>query len=147
MRVCVDTSILIDVLKDEFRPYQEKLYEAIAHREQLVSPVVVFGELLPQFKGDEKQAAEFLNDHRIAIEPLDIASVSSASKSWLKYLKRRERMVCPSCGHALLQRMYFLSDFYIGGFASAKCDAILTRDRGIYRKYFQTLEGYAGCLI
>jgi hypothetical protein len=40
-----------------------------------------------------------------------------------------------------------LSDFYIGGFASAKCDAILTRDRGIYRKYFQTLEGYAVCLI
>jgi len=40
----------------------------------------------------------------------------------------------------------FLSDFYIGGFASAKCDAILTRDRGIYRKYFPGLAGYSGCL-
>ena len=98
MRICVDTPILIDVLKDEFRPYQEKLYEALAHREQLLSPAVIFGELLPQFKGNEKQAAEFL------------------------------------------------SDFYIGGFASAKCDAILTRDRGIYKKYFPNLEGYAGCL-
>ena len=79
----MDTTILIDVLKDEFRPYQEKLYEALAHREQLVSPAVVFGELLPQFKGNEKQAAEFLSDHRIAIEPLDIASVSSASRGCL----------------------------------------------------------------
>jgi hypothetical protein len=109
--------------------------------------VVVFGEILPQFKGNEKQAAEFLSDHRIAVEPLDIASVSSASRSWLKYLSRREKMVCLNCGRALPQRMYFLSDFYIGGFASARCDAILTRDRGIYRKYFAALKGYAGCLM
>lgn len=98
MRICVDTTILIDVLKDEFRPFQDKLYEAIASNEQLVSPSVVFGELMPQFKGDEKQVADFL------------------------------------------------SDFYIGGFALAKCDAILTRDRGIYKKYFPTLVGYADCL-
>jgi hypothetical protein len=29
MRVCVDTSILIDVLKDEFREYQELFYTAL----------------------------------------------------------------------------------------------------------------------
>ncbi len=142
----MDTTILIDVLKDEFRPYQEKLYEALSQREQLVAPAVVFGELLPQFKGNEKEAGEFLSDHRIAIEPLDVASVSSASKGWLKYLSRREKIVCPNCGQALPQRMHFLSDFYIGGYASARCDAILTRDRGIYKKYFPDLEGYAGCL-
>ena len=49
MRICVDTTILIDVLKDEFRAFQEKLYEALAHHEQLVSPAVVFGERMPQF--------------------------------------------------------------------------------------------------
>jgi len=146
LRICVDTTILIDVLKDEFRPFQEKLYEALAHNEQLVSPTVVFGELMPQFKGDEKQVAEFLSDHKIAIEPLDTASVSCASRSWLKYLRRKKKIVCPNCGQSLLPRVHFLSDFYIGGFASAKCDAILTRDRGIYRKYFPDLAGYAGCL-
>jgi hypothetical protein len=61
LRICVDTTILIDVLKDEFRPFQEKLYQAIARNEQLVSPAVVFGELMPQFKGDEKQVADFMN--------------------------------------------------------------------------------------
>ena len=79
-----------------------------------------------------------MSDHKIAIEPLDTASVSSASRSWLKYLRRKEKIVCPNCGQSLLPRVHFLSDFYIGGFASAKCDAILTRDRGIYRKYFPT---------
>ncbi len=146
MRICVDTTILIDVLKDEFRPFQDKLYEAIASNEQLVSPSVVFGELMPQFKGDEKQVADFLSDHKIAVESLDIASVSSASESWLKYLRRKDKIICPNCGQPLPQRVHFLSDFYIGGFALAKCDAILTRDRGIYKKYFPTLVGYADCL-
>jgi hypothetical protein len=49
LRVCIDTTILLDVLKDEFRSFQEKLYEAIARNEQLVSPAVVFGELMPRF--------------------------------------------------------------------------------------------------
>ena len=146
MRVCIDTTILLDVLKDEFRSFQEKLYEAIAWNERLVSPSVVFGELMPQFKGNEKQVAEFLSDHRIAIEPLDTPSVSAAAKSWLKYLNRKEKIICPGCGRELLPRLHFLSDFYIGGFASATCDAILTRDRGIYKKYFPHLVGYLDCL-
>jgi hypothetical protein len=101
---------------------------------------------MPQFKGDAKQVAEFLSDHKIAVEPLDTASVSCAARSWLKYQPRKEKIVCPNCGQSLMPRVHFLSDFYIGGFASAKCDAIITRDRGIYRKYFPELAGYAGCL-
>jgi predicted nucleic acid-binding protein len=146
MRVCVDTTVLIDILKDEFRPFQEKLYEAMARKEQLVSPVVVYGELMPAFAGDEKKVAEFLSDHRIAVEALDLASVRAASKNWLRYLRRKEKIRCPGCGCSLPPRVHFLSDFYIGGFASATCDAILTRDRGIYKKYFPKLPGYADCL-
>ena len=146
MKICVDTTILIDVLKDEFRPFQDKLYEAIARNEQLVSPAVVFAELMPQFKGDDKQVTAFLSDHKIGVESLDIASVSSAARSWLKYLRRKDKVICPHCGQNLPSRLHFLSDFYIGGFASAKCDAILTRDRGIYKKYFPALVGYADCL-
>ena len=50
MRVCVDTTILIDILKDEFRDYQDKLYTALARGEGLVAPSVVYGELMPQFE-------------------------------------------------------------------------------------------------
>ena len=146
MRVCVDTTILLDILKDEFRIFQDKLYTALARRENLVAPSVVFAELMPQFKGNTKQLGEFLEEHKILIEPLDLDSVIAASESWMKYLKRKTKVKCPQCGHELNLKKHLLSDFYIGGFASAKCDAILTRDRGIYKKYFPQLVGYEDCL-
>ena len=146
MRVCVDTTILLDILKDEFRIFQDKLYTALARRENLVTPSVVFAELMAQFKGNTKQLGEFLEEHKIVTEPLDLDSVIAASKSWMKYLKRKTKVKCPQCGHKLNLKEHFLSDFYIGGFASAKCSAILTRDRGIYTKYFPQLDGYEDCL-
>ncbi|MEW6614889.1 MAG: PIN domain-containing protein [Thermodesulfobacteriota bacterium] len=79
MKICVDTTILIDILKDEFRSHQEKLYMALTRREDLVAPSVVFAELMPQFKGDTKLLYSFLREHNIRIEPLDVDSVINAS--------------------------------------------------------------------
>ncbi len=146
MKVCVDTTVLVDILKDEFKSFQDKLYTALARNETLVSPSVVYAELMPQFKGRTKLLDEFLKEHKIAIEPLDVDSVISAAKAWMRYLKRKKRVKCPQCGLKLDLKMHFLSDFYIGGFASVKCNAILTRDRGIYNKYFPELVGYENCL-
>ena len=146
MRVCVDTTILLDILKDEFRDFQDKLYAALARKENLVAPPVVFAELMPQFKGNTRQLSEFLEEHKIAIEPLDVDSAIAAAQAWMRYLKRKTKVKCPQCGRRLNLKEYFLSDFYIGGFASAKCSAILTRDRGIYTKYFPALVGYEHCL-
>ena len=146
MRICVDTAILIDILKDEFRSYQEKLYDALRKGENLVAPVVVYAELLPQFQGDTKSLQQFFREHKVDVQPLDVDAVTLAGKAWMKYLKRKTRARCPHCGHDLGRRERFLSDFYIGGFALAKCDAILTGDRGIYRAYFPDLVGYQDCL-
>ena len=146
MRICVDTTILLDILKDEFRGFPEKLYAALDRRENLVAPSVVYAELMPQFKGNSKNLNEFLKEHKIVIEPLDMDSVEAAALAWMLYLKRKTRETCPNCGQKLNLRAHFLSDFYIGGYASVKCNAILTRDRGIYSKYFPSLIGYEGCL-
>ena len=146
MRVCIDTTILIDILKDEFRNFQDKLYVALKRGEDLVAPSVVYAELLPQFRGNTKLADEFLSEHKIEITPLDTISATIAAKSWMKYLKRKGKVKCPQCGNRLVYRAHFLSDFFIGGFTSAKCDAIITRDRGIYKKYFPNLVGYENCL-
>ncbi len=146
MRVCVDTTILLDIVKDEFRNFQDKLYTALARRENLVAPPVVFAELMPQFKGNTKLLGEFLEEHKILIEPLDLDSAVAASQAWIRYLKQKTKVKCPKCGEDLNLKEHFLSDFYIGGFASAKCSAILTRDRGIYLKYFPALVGYENCL-
>ena len=57
MKVCVDTSILLDVLKDEFGNFQDMLYLALERKEILLAPSVVFAELMPQFQR-KCQAAE-----------------------------------------------------------------------------------------
>jgi predicted nucleic acid-binding protein len=146
LRVCVDTTILLDILKDEFRSFQDKLYAALVRREKMVAPPVVFAELMPQFKGNTRHLHEFLEEHKIAIEPLDVDSVIVAAQAWMRYLKRKTKVKCPQCGQKLNLKEHFLSDFYIGGFALAKCSAILTRDRGIYTRYFPALVGYEDCL-
>lgn len=146
MRVCVDTTILLDILKDEFRNFQDKLYAALARKENMVAPSAVFAELMPQFKGNTKQLGTFLEEHKITLEPLDLESAIAASQAWMRYLKRKSKVKCPECGHKLNLKEHFLSDFYIGGFASVKCSAILTRDRGVYNKYFPKLVGYEDCL-
>lgn len=143
MKICVDTVVLIDILKDEFRSYQKTLYAALEAKEILSAPAVVFAELMPQFGGDTDAATTFLQDHKISIAALDLAAVSIAGSRWLKYLKRKSKVNCPNCGYRLNKKEHFLSDFYIGGYALAKCDAILTRDRGIYRKYFSDLQMYS----
>ena len=146
MKICVDTVILIDVLKDENKPYHELLYSAMKTKEEIVIPVVVYAELMPQFKGDEGQVDLFLKAHRIKVENLDLKSVQTAAIAWMVYLKRKSKVICPKCGERLGVKEHFLSDFYIGGFAITRCDAILTRDRGIYRRYFSELKGYMNCL-
>ena len=142
MKICVDTSILLDILKDEFIEYQEKLYEALRRKEELIAPAIVAAELVPQFKGDTKLLQSFLHDHKIVIKSLDIDSALLAASRWMRYLKRKTKVKCPECGHKLDLREHVLSDFYIGGFALTECDVILTRDRGIYRKYFPDLKNY-----
>ena len=111
MKVCVDTTILIDILKDEFRSFQDKLYTALSRRENLVAPSVVYVELMPQFKGNTKLLGEFLEEHKITIEFLDVDSVITAAQAWMRYLKRKTKAECPHCGQKLNLKAHFLSDF------------------------------------
>jgi hypothetical protein len=83
--------LMLNFQKDEFRSFQEKLYMAITARETLVSPAVVFAELMPQFQGDKKQISLFLKQHKIGVEPLDLKAVSIAGERWMKYLKKNPK--------------------------------------------------------
>lgn len=142
MKVCVDTTILLDILKDEFREDQERLYLAISKREELLAPCVVAAELLPRFLGDRELMTSFLTEHKIRVRELDMDSTMEAARRWMIYLDRKSKRACPHCGAVLESREHVLSDFYIGGFALTQCNAILTRDRGIYRSYFPDLSDY-----
>lgn len=146
MKICVDTNILLYILKDEFPGYQEKFYKAFAENEKLIIPVIVYAELMPQFKGKTGFLDKFLSDHKIEVLPLDKNAVTKAAEAWIKYLKRKTRKKCSHCGGIIESKGHVLSDFYIGGFSSANCDFILTRDRGVYKKYFADIKGYEDCL-
>ena len=89
MRICVDTAILIEILKDEFRRYQEMLYDALRKGEDLVARVVVYAELIPQFQGDARPLQQFLREHTVDVQPLDVDAVTAAANAWVKYLRGR----------------------------------------------------------
>ncbi len=128
MRICIDTVIFIDILKDEYRGTQEKFYRALRHNNTLMASVVTVAELLPQFRGNRKQLWAFLQDHRIQVVDLDLQSSLFAAERWLKYLKKRKSKHCPSCRSPIPGRDSLLADFFIGGFALTHCSRILARD-------------------
>lgn len=142
MRICVDTVIFIDVLKDEYPKIQEKFYQAFEEGESLITPVITVAELMPQFQENRNELLTFLKDHRIEVMGVDIESALVASERWIKYLNKKKIKCCPSCKARIPGRDQILADFLIGGFAITHCDRILTRDRGIYRTYFRDLENF-----
>ncbi len=146
MKICVDTSILIDILKDEDVSFQNILYMAIEENQDLKIPSVVYAELMPQFKNNIKLLNLFLKDHKIKTDSLDIESAKTAAIRWTEYLKKKSKIKCPTCGTLLDNKEHILSDFYIGGYALTHCNAIITKDRGIYKKYFPDLKPYACCI-
>ncbi len=142
MKICIDTVIFIDILKDEYPKTQEKFYNALEDGHTLVASVITVAELMPQFQGNRKELITFLKDHHIKTSEVDIESTLTASERWMKYLKRKRDKLCPSCKASISGRDQVLADFLIGGFAITHCDRILTRDRGIYRTYFRDLENF-----
>lgn len=143
MRICVDTVIFIDILKDEHPQSQELFYRAFAAGKFLMASVITAAELMPQFRGNRKELSRFLNEHRITVKEIDIDSALVASERWIRYLRNRKTKHCPSCKTPVPGRDQILADFLIGGFALTHCDRILTRDRGIYKTNFSDLEEYS----
>ena len=140
MKICIDTVIFIDILKDEYPKTQEKFYDALEDGQTLVASVITAAELMPQFQGNRKELITFLKDHHIKVMEVDVESTLTASERWMRYLKKKKTKRCPSCKASISGRDQILADFLIGGFAITHCDRILTRDRGIYRKYFSDLK-------
>ena len=139
MKIYVDTTIFIDILKDEYPQTQEKFYHALEAGAALITSVVTVAELMPQFRGNRRELLTFLGDHRVTVRDLDLESALIASDRWIKYLRKRMIRHCPSCNAPVPGRDQILADFLIGGFALTHCDRLLTRDRGIYRTYFSDL--------
>jgi len=123
----VDTCVLLDILLPD--PVhgvlsREVLKKAAKYGKLVVCPIV-YAELSPQFK-TQVSLDTFLKETGIEILPFTREILWKGGKAWKEYIlrggKRKERII---------------PDFLIGAFSSVKTEAIITRDRGFYKEYFQ----------
>ena len=128
MRTAVDSNILIDIFLPDPK-FGEASREALKiqfSKGALIIGEIVYSELAAFFE-TQKDLDDALRTLDIQLIPAHRDVCYKAGQSWKKYRK--------SGG----DRQRVLADFLIASHSQAFADALLTRDRGFYRKYFSDL--------
>ena len=148
MKITVDSNVLLSIFaKDSLFDRSSILMEKYSAHEYIINDCIYLelGVHFPKLK----KLDESLNILEVTVFKGKEIDYEITLDAWKSYLQKKKFVcptckkiihpVCPRCQETLTFRQRILTDFFIGGFASANSDGLITLDPTYYKNYFPEL--------